>query len=248
MTAAACASAAPAPAATDTTVDATTASDSQDTATSDSGAAKDSAAAAVADTAKADTAKTPPPCKPWDSPSDWNCPAGTHCGYDTSDAIACVANGTHGVGEDCSDGADCSIGLCISAQNGSQACGNFCTVDAHCDSGSCNGVVNKKYKVCDVAKYTSCNPLSAKCPATQGCYLLGNAGFVCVGAGSKAKGETCKANYECAPGSTCAGLAGAASAVGICRKYCNASGGATGCEDPTTPCSKLGGGAGFCEE
>ena len=164
------------------------------------------------------------------------------------DAIACVPNGTHGLAEDCGDGGGCSIGLCIKAQNGSQACGNFCTNDAHCDSGQCGGVVGKKYKVCDVAKYTVCNPLKPTCPTGQGCYVLGAQGFVCVGAGAKIKGDTCKAQYDCAPGLYCAGLSDAASAVGICRKLCKAGGGPTGCEDPTTPCSSVGSGAGFCDE
>jgi len=203
---------------------------------------------AKADVAPADTGKPAAACKPWDSPSDWNCPKDTHCGYDELDVIACVADGSHGLGDDCSDGGGCSIGECVQAQNGTSACGNYCTVDAHCDSGQCNGIVGKKYKVCDVAKYVSCNPLGAnKCQGGQACYLL-NQGFVCVGAGSKPKGEKCKANYECAPGHTCTGLSNVASAFGICRKLCKQGGSPTGCDDPSAPCSALGGGVGYCEE
>ncbi|MBM4343284.1 MAG: hypothetical protein FJ100_07895 [Deltaproteobacteria bacterium] len=202
---------------------------------------------ADADAAKADATAAKAPCKPWDLPADWGCPKDTHCGYDDNDAIACVANGTHGVAEDCSDGAGCKVGLCVTAQNGSQACSPFCTVDAQCDSKSCNQITGKKYKVCDVAKYQTCKPIGGNCPKGQACYQQGVQGFVCLAAGSAAKGEACKTNSDCAPGYTCTGNAGTASSTGLCRKVCSKSG-SSGCDDPTTPCSDLGGGYGYCEE
>ncbi|MSQ82841.1 MAG: hypothetical protein EXR77_07985 [Myxococcales bacterium] len=225
------------------------------TAVSDGGATADSAVVDAAkvdtvkvDTVKVDTAKAPAPCKPWDAPADWtNCPADTHCGYDDMDAVACVANGKHGMGEDCSDNLGCKIGICVTSQNGSQNCSPFCTVDGQCDSNSCNKITGKNYKVCDVAKYVSCVPVGGKCPANQGCYSLGSAGFVCVGAGTKAKGEACKVSYDCAPGYTCVGDSGTSTSTGLCRKVCKTSG-VSGCVDPTTPCSKIGEGFGYCEE
>ena len=220
------------------------------TGASDGSPTADSAAvdAAKVDTAKVDTAKAPAPCKPWDAPADWtNCPADTHCGYDDMDAVACVANGKHGMGEDCSDNLGCKIGICVTSQNGSQNCSPFCTVDGQCDSNTCNKITGKNYKVCDVAKYVSCVPIGGKCPANQGCYDLGSAGFVCVGAGTKAKGEACKVSYDCAPGYTCTGNSGTSTSTGLCRKVCKTSG-VSGCVDPTTPCSKIGEGFGYCEE
>ena len=215
-----------------------------DASAGDAGKADTSADTAPADIAKADAVKAP--CKPWDLPADWNCPADTHCGYDDADVIACMPNGKHGVAEDCGDGLGCKVGICVKSENGTEACAPFCTVDAQCDSQSCNGITGKKYKTCDVAKYVTCNPLAAKCPVGQGCYLLGP-GFVCVGAGSKDKGDSCKSNQDCKPGFTCTGLSEISTSTGICRKVCSKTGD-TGCEDPTTKCSNLGGNVGYCEE
>ena len=219
-------------------------------AKTDAAAAGETSAATgdtVTDTAKADTAATKAPCKPWDLPTDWNCPPDTHCGYNDDDAIACVADGKHAVAKDCSDGAGCKIGICVMAQNGSQACSPFCTVDAQCDSQSCNQITGKKYKVCDVAKYQPCKPIGSTCPKGQACYQQGSQGFVCLGAGTAGKGDACKTNSDCAPGFTCTGNAGTASSTGLCRKVCSKTG-PTGCDDPNTPCSSLGGGYGYCEE
>lgn len=247
----ACGSASPSAAGTDAASGATgeVAAAADSAATADAAKAAQDAATPAADVAaKPDTASTKPPCKPWDSPSDWNCPNGSHCAYDDNDAIACVKDGAHGMGEDCGDGGGCKIGICVTSQNGSQACSPFCTTEVQCDSNSCNQINGKKYKVCDVAKYTACQPINAKCPASQGCYLLGSQGFVCVAAGSKGKGESCKANYECAPGYTCTGISDTSTSTGLCRKVCSTGGGPTGCLDPTTPCSKLAMGYGYCEE
>ncbi len=213
-----------------------------------SGADADTAGAtdsSQGDVAKADSGKTTAPCKPWLTPAEWSCEAGTHCGYDNLDKIACVPDGAHGVGEDCSDGQGCKIGLCVTAQNGSQACSPYCTTDAHCDSGSCNKIVGKTYSVCDVAKYQSCNPLKAACPAGQACYLL-TGGFVCANAGDKTKGEGCVSHTDCAPGLACAGAGGGSS--GICRLLCSKTAKPNGCDSPDTNCSTLGGDAGYCEQ
>ena len=191
---------------------------------------------------KADATKAP--CKPWDDPVDWNCPADTHCSYDDTDKIACVPNGTHGKAEDCSDGKGCTIGMCVTAQNGNQGCAPHCTTDGHCDSGSCNKIEGKTYSTCDVAKYTACNPMASKCPAGQGCYLI-TGGFSCLKAGTGISGDKCIGNSECSPGLTCAGASPGGS--GLCRKLCNTSP-PTGCVDVTTPCSKLTASVGYCEE
>ncbi len=215
---------------------------SSDAATlTDAAASGDTKADSGAD-AKADTVKAP--CKPWEQPADWNCPPDTHCGYDDTDKIACVANGAHGAAEDCSDGKGCTIGMCVTAQNGSQACAPHCTTDGHCDSGSCNKIVGKTYSTCDVAKYTSCNPMASKCPANQGCYLL-TGGFVCANAGTGVSGDKCTSSPDCSPGLTCAGMS--AGGTGLCRKLCNVTP-PTGCVDVTTPCSKLSATVGYCEE
>lgn len=228
------------------TGDATASSDlaaKADTAPSDTAAADSTGdtADAKADI-KADTTKAP--CKPWDDPIDWNCPPDTHCSYDDTDKIACVANGAHGKAEDCSDGKGCSIGMCVTAQNGNQGCAPHCTTDGHCESGSCNKIEGKTYSTCDVAKYTSCNPMASKCPAGQGCYLI-TGGFSCLKAGTAVSGDTCTSNSDCSPGLTCAGAS--AGATGLCRKLCNTAP-PTGCVDVTTPCSKLANGVGYCEE
>lgn len=221
-----------------------TATDSQGSLDSTGSDTKTTADVKADTTAKADTTKAP--CKPWETPSDWNCPADTHCGYDENDVIACVPNGSHGVGEDCADGGGCKIGLCVQASNGSSACAPFCTVESQCDSNTCNKIQGKKYSTCDVAKYTACAPLTPKCPTGQSCYLLGNLGFVCSNAGTLQNGEPCVSNSECAPGFTCAGAAG--STNGLCRKLCSTTSQPNGCDDPSTNCSKLGSGAGYCEQ
>ncbi len=221
------------------------ASDSQgslDTASSDTKA--DTNTTKTDTTVKADTTKAP--CKPWETPTEWNCPADTHCAYDENDVIACMPNGSHGVGEDCADGGGCKIGLCVQASNGASACAPFCTTESQCDSNTCNKIQGKKYSTCDVAKYTSCAPLTPKCPTGQSCYLLGNLGFVCSNAGTLQSGEACVSNSECAPGLTCAGAAG--STNGLCRKLCSTTSQPNGCDDPSTNCSKLGSGAGYCEQ
>ncbi len=207
--------------------------------------AADAKVGATGDTAgKADSTKAP--CKPWEAAIDWNCPADTHCGYDESDVVACVPNGSHSIGEDCADGAGCKIGLCVTSDNGTSACSPYCTVESQCDSNTCNKIQGKKYSVCDVAKYTSCAPLTPKCPSGQSCYDYGSLGFVCANAGSLQNGEACVSNAECAPGYTCAGAAGSTS--GLCRKLCSTTAKPNGCDDPSTNCSKLGAGAGYCEQ
>ena len=211
------------------------------TSASDTATADSSASDTKASDAKADVVK--PPCKPWDLPVDWNCPADTHCGYDESDKIACVANGEHAVGEDCADGKGCKIGMCVTSQNGKSACAPYCTSVAHCESSGCNKIVDKIYSVCDMAKYEPCSPLAPKCEAKQGCYLV-SGGFGCATAGSTPAGEVCTQNTDCLPGLHCAGAAGGAK--GYCRKICSLTA-PTGCDDVTTACSKLSSSAGYCE-
>lgn len=214
-----------------------------DSAVGDSVSKSDSASTTVSASSDAKADVTKPPCKPWDLPADWNCPADTHCGYDENDKIACVANGEHGVGEDCADGKGCKIGMCVTAQNGKSACAPYCTSVAHCDSNSCNKIVDKIYSVCDMATYVSCNPLAPKCEAKQGCYLV-SGGFGCATAGTKPAGEVCTQSTDCLPGLHCAGAAGGAK--GYCRKLCSLTA-PTGCDDVTTACSKLSSSVGYCE-
>jgi hypothetical protein len=201
---------------------------------------------AKADLPKADTSIV---CKPWLTPSEWNCPADTHCSYDEDDNVACVPNGTHDMGEACDDGGGCKIGVCIQSQNGQQRCSPHCTIASHCQSKSCNGVVDKPYKTCDMASYKTCNPLDSQCEGGLGCYVLGGSGFVCVKAGELTAGDTCKANYDCGPGLHCAGLgSGGSLDSGLCKPLCKVGGGAPMCESPATPCTPINGAAGFCDQ
>jgi hypothetical protein len=179
-------------------------------------------------------------CDPY---KNTGCPEPQHCIFD-SGGTACVDDGAHGLGEDCSDGGGCIEGICVQSQNGSSLCSPFCVSAGSCASKSCNGITGEKYKVCDMASYTGCDPLGAGCAtAGQGCYWQG--GFVCLQAGATALGEACSSANDCEPGTTCW--------ANKCRKICKipATGNAgpeTGCESIVTPCSSFTSSAGYCDE
>lgn len=215
-----------------------------DAASSDAAAASDSSGAGK-DSVKADIAVL---CKPWLTPAEWDCPADTHCGYDEQDQIACVPNGVHEVGESCDDGKGCKVGLCVQGQNGEARCSPFCTVASHCQSKSCNGIKDKPYKTCDMADYEACDPLASACPSGQACYALGNQGFVCLLAGEADAGSACKTSYDCAPALHCAGAGGVSTSSGLCKPLCKLGGGSPACESLATPCTPIGGNAGFCDQ
>lgn len=211
----------------------------------DSAGSSNDSTAGSKDSRKADITA---PCKPWLTPAEWDCPSATHCGYDDDDQIACVPNGEHDVGESCDDGKGCKIGLCVQGQDGEARCSPFCTVASHCQSKSCNGIKDKPYKTCDMADYQPCDPLASNCPGGQACYTLGKHGFVCLLTGDVEAGSVCKASYDCAPGLHCAGAGGVSTSSGLCKPLCKVGGGSPACESLTTPCTPIGGNAGFCDQ
>lgn len=199
----------------------------------------DAAKDAVADVAKVDTG--PAACSPHKN-SGCEAQAGTHCAYD-DDVAACIQDGSHGAGEDCSDNGGCKVGMCVKSQNGAQACAPFCIADVSCTSNSCNKIEGKKYKVCDVATYKPCDPLKQDCTdKTQGCYNQGGQ-FVCLSKGTADKDDTCEQSNDCKPGLACIGaLSGT---KGFCRKVCTVGGAA--CDPITVPCSQLSSKYGYCD-
>lgn len=228
---------------------------SSGTATGDAAAASDGKADATATDAGADSAgktdtstakdTTPAACNPL---ANTGCKdPGTHCGYDDTETVACIADGSHAVGEACGDGQGCKVGMCVTAQNGKSACAPYCATDAGCDSGSCNKIEGKKYKTCDVATYEPCDPTQQDCKtAGQACYDLGSSGFGCAKAGTADHGDTCAGPTDCQKGYTCTGTSGGLG-NGICRKFCHVTP-PTGCDDPTTACAKITSSIGYCGE
>ncbi|MSP91983.1 MAG: hypothetical protein EXR79_09330 [Myxococcales bacterium] len=217
--------------------------------------AGDSAASATADgAAKADAptpdGAAPAPCKPWVQPD--SCAAGTHCGYDEIDVMACIADGPHGAGEDCGDNKGCSIGMCITdTDSGAQRCAPHCATDVHCDSNQCGTVTGKKYKVCSLPKVAvpTCNPFTQNCTdKTKACVVkqdFPNGGCISKG-GTAEKGDACEQSGNCKPLLYCAGAAAGGS--GVCRTLCKTAG-ASGCEPVTVQCVPVqkGGAYGYCD-
>ncbi len=199
--------------------------------------------AAPVDTAKPDVAKdiakvdvAPAPCKPTDNTGCTE--AGTHCGYDDADMVACVKDGTHAIAEDCSDGAGCKVGVCVQNQNGKSLCAPYCLSDLQCNSNSCNKLDGKKGHVCDVGSYTPCDMLAQNCTdKTQGCYDSGANGFVCLQKGSLAQGDLCDQSNQCTVGLACIGAS--AGSKGVCRKVCAFPNGAPACDSVTIQCTSL---------
>ena len=205
-----------------------------DTAVADSSSATDLVKVDIAkDIVKAEVATAP--CKP---AGNTGCTeAGTHCGYDEADMVACVKDGSHAVGEDCSDGSGCKVGLCVQSQNGKSACAPYCVSDAQCDSNQCNKLDGKKGHVCDVTTYTPCDLLQQNCAdKTQACYDNPN-GFVCLAKGSMQKDDLCDQSNDCASGLACIGAS--VGSKGVCRKVCAFPSGAPTCDSVTIQCTSL---------
>ena len=218
-------------------------------ADSDSGAGLATDSAPKLDTAKADTA-APAPCKPWVQPD--SCASGTHCSYDDLGAVACVDNGPHGAGEDCSDGKGCSIGMCITdSDSGAQRCAAHCATDVHCDTNQCGAVTGKKYKVCALPKMDvpPCNPFLQDCAdKTKACVVkldFPTGGCISKG-GTAEKGDACEQSGDCKPKLYCTGAAAGGS--GVCRTLCKTSG-ASGCDPVTVQCVPITKNApyGYCD-
>jgi hypothetical protein len=226
---------------------ATSADISDTTAAGDGATPSDSAARSDTNTTKPDTGSTTLLCKPWDDTG--TCGTGKHCGYDDLDKVACVDDGSHAVGEDCSDGKGCKAGACITNKSGKQRCTPYCATDVHCQSNLCGGVEGKKWKVCDLgdAELKPCNPSTQDCAGAGEACLYYGGGFVCLPKSESKntpKGEPCDESTDCKPGLYCAGVA--TGSKGVCRAMCKPKG-TPACDPPTVPCVPISGSFGYCD-
>jgi hypothetical protein len=190
-----------------------------------------------------------------------DCPEGFKCtayvetpGYCCVDANKCVPIiGDKQLGEACTrgeDNDDCAEGLfCMteaSGDTGDGVCLAFCDVN---DPGACDSI-----PACEAACMAfndgvlplceeECDPLRAPCDGPQGCYAVGNEGWVCTlpGGDQYDDGEqcytiqSCKNELSCASGSVLNGCDHDA----CCTPLCDLDEGAVDnprCPDPQEQC------------
>jgi len=190
----------------------------------------------------------PPVCSP---SKNTGCGAGEKCDYDENDVPRCVKAGSLKSGEPCQGPGECAVGTCITSQNGSTQCAPYCVTVSGLSSCpgevDCNKVDGHKWKVCDMAKYTPCDPFKQDCDdKTQACYS-GQGGFNCLKAGTAEIDASCQSTNDCKKGLTCAGNAGASG--GFCKSLCDPTkpAGQNGCTSMSAQCSKISGSVGYCD-
>ena len=234
-------------------VDGATAQDADGATTADSGATDSGQADAgpvdtgAVDTGPVDTGPSGPACHPT-NPAKGPCPAGQHCVW-SSDVLVCEADGEHAAGEDCEDGKDCKIGICVKSDSGKSTCAPHCLGNLDCDSNRCNNLESSKGKVCDMGEPppAQCNPFTHNCDgAGQACYAS-TGGFVCKMAGKVEAGSPCPADNSCKKGLICVGKTASG---GVCRQTCNQVKGTEPSCDVGVKCTPFEGSefVGFCQE
>ncbi|MFZ4577498.1 MAG: hypothetical protein ACOYOB_03795 [Myxococcota bacterium] len=172
----------------------------------------------------------------------------TQCGYDEAGKVACIPAGDIPVGGECGGGGLCEKGACVTSQSGTSQCSPYCGTAAHCPGSTCNKIEGGNWKVCDVAKYVSCDLFTQNCAdKTLSCYDSSN-GFVCLKTGSGEEGSQCQSSNGCIPGYTCAGAD--TFSMGLCQKICRVGGGEPSCDSIEASCVPIQGSGkyGFCDQ
>jgi len=136
---------------------------------------------------------------------------------------SCVAAGTAGPGEPCTDrGFECRAGLIcaepLSATPGTRTCSELCVDAAECADGRCRAIADGAGGLrTDVGMCRNACRLAPQrgCPAGLSCTLFGvfvEGGVVtvtdCVAPGSRTLGASCDGPRDCAPGLACVSRAG----------------------------------------
>lgn len=129
------------------------------------------------------------------------CAAGFTCELqNAAGAGACKAAGPAGRHEACAAPSDCGQGmLCID-----NTCEPYCATDADCDTKQCMSFTMGGTPVENIGYCaTPCDPSAVTCPDGRACKFASRDETICVPAGPRADGQSCKNDGECGAGLVC---------------------------------------------